>query len=81
MSFKQATTEAPASASFISYTQSKDSWVIVYRRSDGILDVCANLSSIGYAVFISGVADRGLSLWEFDSQQFICGDVGQLDAA
>ena len=81
MNFKQATTEAPASASFISYTQSKDSWVIVYRRSDGILDVCANASGVGYEVFIAGVAARKLSLWEFDSQQFICGDVGQLDAA
>ena len=78
MSFKQATAEAPASAAFIGFKQSKDSFVIIYRRSDGILDVCANTSGVGYEVFIAGVAARKLSFWDADAGHFVCGSLDQL---
>lgn len=77
MSFKQATTEAPASADFVAYQQI-GGWVIVQRRSDGIWDVCANTNSVGYDFFVAGVSARKQSLWSYESRQFICGTLDQL---
>lgn len=77
MSFKQATTEAPADADFIGY-KDLGGYVIIQRRSDGIFDVCANVNSIGYSIFIAGVSANKWSFWSHDSQQFITGNVEQL---
>lgn len=78
MSFINAIAAAPANADFVAYKQI-GGWVIVQRRSDGIWDVCANTNSVGYDVFVAGVAARRMSLWSYESRMFICGDVGQLD--
>lgn len=77
MSFQSATAAAPADADFIAYL-TINTWIVIERRSDGIFDVCANLTSNGYATFVAGVSAERLSLWSFESQQFITGTAEQL---
>lgn len=78
MTFIDAIKASPLEVDFVSY-KSNDQWVVIQRRSDGIWDTCANLTSFGYSIFTSGVADRGLTLWSYEGRQFIVGDVGDLD--
>lgn len=77
MSFKQATTEAPADADFVAFANI-GGWVIVQRRSDGIWDVCANTNGVGYGLFALGISAQRKSLWSLDSRQFVVGTVEQL---
>ena len=78
MSFIDAIKASPLEVDFVSY-KNIGGWVVIYRRSDGIWDTCANLTSDGYNVFVAGVASQRRSLWSYESRTFICGDVGQLD--
>ena len=50
MSFQLATAAAPEDADYIAYSIASHNWVIIYRRSDGILNTCANTDSIGFDV-------------------------------
>lgn len=75
--FTDAINAAPAEADFVAF-QNIGGWIVATRRSDGIWDTCANLTTHGYAIFVAGVAANKLSFWSYESRQFICGDVGQL---
>ena len=68
---------APADADFVVYKQI-GGLVILRRDADGIWDVCANMGNIAYPIFVAGVSARGLSLWSYESGQFVCGNVEQL---
>lgn len=78
MSFQSAIAIAPADADFISYLSSPNGWVIAERRSDGIWDTCANLTSSGYVFFCAGVDSQRKALWSYESRQFITGTIEQL---
>lgn len=77
--FTDAINAAPAEADFVAF-QNIGGWIVAARRSDGIWDTCANLTTHGYAIFVAGVAANKQSLWSYESRQFICGDVGQLSS-
>jgi hypothetical protein len=77
MTFKSATSSAPADADFVGY-KNIVGWVIIQRRSDGAWDTCANLNNIGYDIFIAGISARGKSYWSYESQQFMCGTAEQM---
>lgn len=75
--FTDAINAAPADADFVGFP-TIGGWVVAARRSDGIWDTCANLTTHGYAIFVAGVAANKLSFWSYESRQFICGTVDQL---
>jgi hypothetical protein len=77
MTFQSAIAAAPADADFVGF-KNIGGWVIIQRRSDGAWDTCANLNSIGYDFFITGLSARHKSYWSHESQQFICGTVEQM---
>jgi len=77
MTFQSATKAAPADADFVSY-KNMGGWVIIQRRSDGAWDTCANLSTAGYGLMVSGISAQDRALWSYVSRQFITGNIEQL---
>ncbi len=77
MTFKSATTSAPADADFVGF-KNIGGWVIVQRRSDGAWDTTANTNGVGYDMFVAGVSASRKSFWSYETQQFMCGTFEQM---
>lgn len=77
MSFIDAIRTAPADADFIAYP-AQGGTSIIQRRSDGIAEVIANCNGTAYSIFCAGASAQRMSVWSYDSQMFIVGNVEQL---
>jgi hypothetical protein len=77
MSFSIAVAAAPEDADYVAY-KNLGIWVVLMRRSDGIWDSIANVSSFGFDLILTGASGHRKALWNFETKQFETGSVEQL---